>query len=491
MVRRWALRGVLACAVALLLSAPAGAAVARLTPAAAPPGARVAVAGSGFPAGGRVLVRLAGGTVASAVAGVDGTFTARVPVSGGLRPRTRPLQVVARGTRLALPLAIVAGRTGGAPVALVATGGARLAASPTVARPGTPILLRASGLPAGAPVTFALTGGQRTTTVATRAGHARARLSLPAAGGIGGLATVRYRRVTLAIPTYTLPDGVAVPDLPPPTRAAPLLAAAGDIACRPGALRTATVCHQGDTAALLGQLQPDAIAAVGDLQYERGMDSEFPSFQASWGPFVDRIRPAVGNHEYLTANAAPYYAYFGSHAGPPDRGYYSYDYGGWHVVVLNSNCTIVSCDTGSAQLQWLRADLSAHPAPCTLAYWHHPRFTSANSFGGTNTVAPFWTALYAAGADVVLVGHDHDYERFAPQTPGAAPDPRTGIRQFVVGTGGRSHSRFVRLKANSEVRDNTSFGVLALTLSPRSYSWRFVPEAGRSFTDSGAGICHP
>ena len=199
----------------------------------------------------------------------------------------------------------------------------------------------------------------------------------------------------------------------------------------------------------------------------------------------------MGNHEYNTTGALPYYAYFGARAGAPGRGYYSYDVGAWHVAVLNSNCTFVGCNPGNQQLAWLRADLAAHPAACTLAYWHHPRFTSANSFGGTLVVAPFWQALYDAGADVVLVGHDHDYERFGLQSPSGGADPRAGIREFVVGTGGRSRSRFVRVLPNSEVRDNTSFGVLSLALAPRSYTWRFLPEAGAAFTDSGSTVCHP
>jgi hypothetical protein len=491
MGRRVALLAVLAGPLWVSAAASAGAAVVRLTPAAAPAGARVAVTGAGFPTGRNVAVRLAGRTVAFVTAGADGTFSAPVPISGALRTRTRPIDVVTRGVRLSLPLRIAAGRAAGAPVALSATGGVRLSASTTVALPGTSMLLRASGLPPGRPVTFALSDGQRAPTQATPAGNARARLTLPATGGTAALATLQYGRTTLAVPTYTLPVGVVVPDLPPPSRGAPLLAAAGDVACRPDQRRTTAVCHQTDTASLLGQLAPDAIAALGDQQYDRGTADEFAAFQASWGLYVDRIRPSAGNHEYNSTAAAPYYAYFGSHAGPPDRGYYSYDLGPWHVVVLNSNCTFVSCDTGGGQLQWLRADLAAHPAACTLAYWHHPRFTSANSSGGTSLVAPFWQALYDAGADLVLVGHDHDYERFGPQTPNAAPDPRTGIRQFVAGTGGRSHSRFVRLTANSEVRDNSSYGILALGLSPRSYTWRFVPEAGRGFTDGGSALCHP
>lgn len=181
--------------------------------------------------------------------------------------------------------------------------------------------------------------------------------------------------------------------------------------------------------------------------------------------------------------------YFGAAAGPAGRGWYSYDAGAWHVVVLNSNCLIVSCAAGGAQEQWLRADLAASTAHCTLAYWHHPRFNSG-SHGSDVTVAPLWSALYHFGADVVLNGHDHVYERFAPQRPDATPDPAFGIRQFTVGTGGKEHYLFRSPLPNSEVRNPDTFGVLTLTLRTDGYDWTFLPQAGRTFTDAGTGGCH-
>ncbi|HEU5321805.1 MAG TPA: metallophosphoesterase, partial [Methylomirabilota bacterium] len=209
------------------------------------------------------------------------------------------------------------------------------------------------------------------------------------------------------------------------------------------------------------------------------------------GRHKGRTRPAVGNHEYGTPGAAGYFDYFGAAAGGPGKGWYGYDLGAWHVIALNSNCAQAGgCHAGSEQERWLRADLAAHPAECTLAYMHHPRFSSGNQHGGSPGVEPLWRALHDHGAEMVLAGHDHDYERFAPQTPGGALDPKRGVRQFVVGTGGRSLRKFGPPKPNSEARDNTALGVLHLRLRDGSYDWRFVAEPGKSFTDSGSDRCH-
>ena len=202
------------------------------------------------------------------------------------------------------------------------------------------------------------------------------------------------------------------------------------------------------------------------------------------------LRPAVGNHEYGTPGAEAYYTYFGARAGPAGKGYYSFDLGSWHLISLNSNCGEVSCAKGSEQDRWLRADLAAHPSRCTLAYWHHPRWSSGTTHGDTESVAPFIDALYEAGADLVLVGHEHNYERFAPQDPRERPDPDRGIREFVVGTGGKSLYPFGSPDPNSEVRNSDTFGILSLTLHPTGYDWEFVPEAGGQFHDRGAGQCH-
>lgn len=258
-----------------------------------------------------------------------------------------------------------------------------------------------------------------------------------------------------------------------------VLLAAGDIAsCLSG----------GDerTADLLDQL-PGTIAALGDDVYERGLALEYDlCYAPSWGRHRERTRPVPGNHDYGVRGAGPYYAYFGAAAGERGAGYYSYDLGAWHIVALNSE---VAHGAGSAQEQWLRADLAAHPARCTLAYAHRPRFSSGAEHGSDAAMQPLWQALYDAGGDVVLAGHDHDYERFAPQGPAGTKDAERGLREFVVGTGGRGLRSFGAVAPNSEVRFAGELGILELRLKPEGYTWRFHPVAG-SFRDEGAGACH-
>lgn len=268
---------------------------------------------------------------------------------------------------------------------------------------------------------------------------------------------------------------------PPPT--GEVMIAAGDIA-------QCSSSNDEATASVVNGI-PGTVAALGDNAYENGSASDYANcYDPSWGAFKARTKPSVGNHEYQTVGASGYYNYFGAAAGDPTKGYYSYDLGAWHIVVLNSNCSFVSCAAGSAQEQWLRADLAANTKSCTLAYWHHPRFNSGSSHGNNTAVAPFWDALYQFGAEVILNGHEHVYERFAPQTPSAVADPALGIREFVVGTGGRSFYAFGTPKANSEVRNNNTYGVLQLTLGAGSYTWQFRRAAGGTFTDSGSGVCH-
>jgi hypothetical protein len=244
------------------------------------------------------------------------------------------------------------------------------------------------------------------------------------------------------------------------------------------------------TAKLLDQL-PGTVMAAGDLAYPDGSKENFVCYDKTWGRAKSRTRPAVGNHEFHSAGGTPYFDYFGPAAGDPKTGYYSYELATWHIVVLNSECQDVGgCQAGSPQEKWLRADLAAHPATCTLAYWHKPLFSSGSAHGNDLTVKPFFQALYDANAELVITGHDHDYERFAPQTPDGTADPARGIREFVVGTGGKNHRPFGEPKPNSELRDATAFGVLKLTLKPGGYDWQFIPEAGKTFTDSGSGKCH-
>jgi hypothetical protein len=271
------------------------------------------------------------------------------------------------------------------------------------------------------------------------------------------------------------------------TQSDPVFVGAGDIA---------SCSSSGDeaTANLLDGIA-GTVYTLGDNAYDNGTADEFKNcYHPSWGRHQARTKPSVGNHEYNTLGASGYYNYFGAAAGDPSKGYYSYDLGAWHIVALNSMCENVGgCgDTSdpSKMVGWLKQDLATHPSTCTLAYWHHPVFSSGSEHGNDPKMVPSWNALYDAGADVVLSGHDHDYERFAPQTSSGAPDPARGIREFVVGTGGRSHYSFGTIRANSEVRNSDTFGVLKLTLHPTSYDWKFVPEAGKTFSDSGTSNCH-
>lgn len=283
----------------------------------------------------------------------------------------------------------------------------------------------------------------------------------------------------------------------------PVVFAAGDIACATtdpsynNGSGTATACRQQATSDLIVAQPKEAVLALGDLQYQVATLDQFNRvYDPTWGRFKSLTKPIPGNHEYATANASGYYGYFGELAGDPAKGYYSFDIGSWHLIALNSNCASGAawrpggCAAGSAQEQWLRQDLAAHPNRCTLAYWHHPRYSTGH--GGDSTfMAAIWEALYAARADVVVSGHSHDYERFVKQNNAATGETVRGLRQFVVGTGGAFFTSVPTTRhPYSQVLQNTSFGVLKLTLRASSYDWRFLPIPGHSFTDSGTGFCH-
>ena len=286
----------------------------------------------------------------------------------------------------------------------------------------------------------------------------------------------------------------------------PVIAAAGDISCDPGSSSfnggngSSTSCRQKYTSNLLVDAGLAAVLPLGDIQYYCGGYQAFlQSYDLSWGRVKDISRPVVGNHEYLTSGgtdcnpanqgAAGYFNYFGASAGSPGQGYYSYDIGDWHLIALNSNCADAGgCSAVSPQGQWLAADLAANSKWCTLAYWHIPLFSS----GGRAELnsRELWQILYNNDVDVVLNGHDHIYERFAPQTPDGIADPLRGIRQFTVGTGGSNHTSLTTIAANSEERNTDTFGVLKLTLHLTGYDWQFVPEAGGTYTDVGTQECH-
>ncbi len=267
------------------------------------------------------------------------------------------------------------------------------------------------------------------------------------------------------------------------------LVGAGDIAgC--GSLSGARA-----TARLIAKI-PGTVFAAGDLAYEKGTYEEFENcYQPTWGRFKSRTKPAPGNHEYNGSDASGYFRYWGAQAGDPARGYYSFELGAWHILVLNTNCEVKAlggCGEDSPEELWLREDLAAHSEGCILAIGHHALFSSGLSAKHSRHVElrPFWRDLYAAHADLILAGHEHSYERFAPKDPEGHTDPEHGIRQITVGTGGRSHTFLGFAQENSEVRNSDTFGVLKLTLSPGKFKWEFVPQAGKTFRDSGEGLCH-
>jgi calcineurin-like phosphoesterase family protein len=279
----------------------------------------------------------------------------------------------------------------------------------------------------------------------------------------------------------------------------PVIAAAGDIGCDPadpgynGGNGTATRCRQRATSDLLVGAGLTAVLPLGDVQYDSPSAANMAAvYHPTWGRVKSISRPVLGNHDGEGLSYSNYFNGPGAAdgpAGPRARGYYSYDIGSWHLIALNSNCTRVSCGAGSIQERWLRADLAAHPASCTLAYWHHPRYSSGHD-GSHSTLHPLWKALHEAGVEVLLTAHSHDYERFAPRDANGKTSP-VGIRQFVVGTGGAfmtglSSSRM----QGSEAGQNHTFGVLKMTLHASSYDWQFVPIAGKTWSDSGSGQCH-
>ncbi|HEU4423968.1 MAG TPA: metallophosphoesterase [Pilimelia sp.] len=322
--------------------------------------------------------------------------------------------------------------------------------------------------------------GRRAVLSVAIAGVALAACSAPAEPGAG-----RDTGATGSVVSPATP-GTPASSSPPAAAVAPVatLLAAGDIA---------SCGSTGDeaTAAVLDRA-PGTIATLGDNVYQSGSIDEFERCYApTWGRHRDRTRPAPGNHDYQTLGARGYFAYFGAAAGPLGKGYYSYDLGAWHAVVVNSNCAAVGgCHAGSAQERWLRADLARSGRRCTLAYWHHPPFTSGAPHSNATWLRPIFQTLYDAGVEVALAGHNHQYERFAPQTPAGRADPARGVRMFVVGTGGASHYRFGAVQPNSEVRDSTTYGVLRLTLHPDRYDWRFLPAGSGRFTDAGSYRCH-
>lgn len=265
----------------------------------------------------------------------------------------------------------------------------------------------------------------------------------------------------------------------------PVITAAGDIA---------DCTNDGDeaTARLLAGTSGTLIT-LGDNAYPAGTETNFENcYDPTWGQFKDRTKPVPGNHEYRTEEARGYFSYFGEAAGDQGKGYYSYTRGDWHIVALNSSCEkIGGCSVEQPQAEWLKKDLAAHKdKKCTLAYFHEPLFSAGEKRPGIFKVKSLWKILYNSGADIILSGHDHNYQRFAPQDPEGKADSERGIRQFVVGTGGKKLYEIESPIANLEVYNDENYGILKLNLYSERYEWRFVPVAGEKFTDSGSTRCH-
>jgi hypothetical protein len=465
-----------------------------LIPASGPAGTRASLLGRDFGKRDRVIVRVGKRVVARARTSRRGTFRASFTVprrgSGHLRVSSRS------GGRRVVDLFRVSGPESKPSVGEIATRrGRRVRWTPTAAPIGGTVRLRGSRFPARRRLRIKF-GGLAASTVRTdRRGKFSIRLTVPTLSAGRHLVRVARRSRALSFFFVTLPavtSGVT-PPAPPVVTPDPVITAAGDIACAPGDSTSATKCHEMKTSDLIVNGGTAVTLALGDLQYNSASLSNLrASYDRSWGRVKSITRPTLGNHEGSGNGYFDYFNGVGVNDGPAGargKGYYSYNAGSWHVIAPNSNCSLVPCNAGSAQGQWLRADLAANPRACTLAYWHHPRFSSG--YGGDNTfMQDIWKTLFDANADVVLVGHSHDYERFAPMNANGTLDRTRGMRQFVVGTGGAFFTGISAAKPNSEVRQNNTFGVLRLTLHPTSYDWRFNAEAGKSFSDAGSEACH-
>jgi hypothetical protein len=261
-----------------------------------------------------------------------------------------------------------------------------------------------------------------------------------------------------------------------------VVAAAGDISCPQEPDGSSTCRDEATSGLILADPTINYVLALGDNQYDHGtLDEYLRYYEETWGRLKTKTRPITGNWDF----AGGYYEYWGTLAGDRGKGYYAFDLGEWRAYAINSS---IRADPQSGQYSWLEEDLEAHPKPCVLAYWHHPRWSSGRN-GSSEFMKPIWDLLYDNGADLVLTAHDHDYERFAPLNKLGRIDLLNGIREIVVGTGGRSLSGFEEILPGSERHDNTSYGILKLELGPGFYSFEFVPATG-TFRDSGSGHCH-
>jgi hypothetical protein len=476
---------------------PAAGAAAGLsvTPAGGPPGTPISVTGRGFARSQPVRLR-AGGRVRTVRAGAGGRFAARLVMPA------RSTALVAADRARAVRALLLARRAAAGEAEVADAHGVRIR-HPLLAPAGGRLALAGRGLRSTARIQAP---GAPRAVLAPRGGRLAGSVALPARTGPVAV-VVRSGRTRLVLRVTLTPRPAPAPaaSLDTPFAAPAVVAAVGDIACDPtesnfnGGMGTARACRHRNTAHVVKELTPDHILTLGDHQYRQGRADQFAaSYELWWGELKPITRPAPGNHDYGTRDAVDYFDYFNGPgvevgaAGRRGEGWYSFEAGPWHVVALNSNCAKVAggCGEASPQAAWLRADLAASDARCTLAYFHHPLFTSGKN-PATPEMRPLWQLLYDEGAEVVLVGHDHNYERFAPQNPQGELDPERGIRQFIVGTGGRSlRTPGPVMAPNSETFRNESSGVLRLELGAAGYSWRFVAERAEAIDESGAEACH-
>jgi len=442
-----------------------------LRPAVGTPGAVVELAGRGFPAGRLVAVTTGRRRLSVRRADRRGRFAARLRVPGR---RPGPLRLVSvRGRRRVTSVFRV--RREGAPAAageVSSSTGRRVRWTPLVARAGAPIRLRGSGFRPGERLVVSLFGQVGRLRADGRGTFA----TVMSVGALTGRLAGSVRTAGLSLRLIVDVEPTVFPPAPSPA----VIAGAGDIAARGSSAEL--------TARLLDEVNPDVVYTTGDNAYPDGAVADYASWYApTWGRHKTKTRPTPGNHDYRQPGAGPYFDYFGGLAGERGKGYYAYSLGSWRLYALNSN---ISMAAGSPQETWLRADLAANPSACALAYWHHPRF-SAGHYGDDTSSEPIWDALYDAGAELVLNGHDHNYQRYVPMRPDGTMDTARGIREFVVGTGGNGHySLAPRTDGRRDAAEAQTYGVLKLTLDLQAYDWQFIPEPGRSFTDVGSGICH-
>ena len=487
-------RRLLMLAAAALAIAPAGDSPAAtqsqviLRPAAGAAGTVANLDGRGFPAGRRVTVQTGRRRLAVRSATRRGRFTATVRVPRS-RLRQRWLVSVGGKRRVASLFRLREQRDRGNVGEVASSTGARVRWTPLSALPGAAIGLRGLGFRPGERLAVSL-AGQVERARSNRRGAFAMGIPAPArAGRHVGTVRTRGRLLRLMVGvrrTGSWPSPSPSPSPSPFPSPAPLfdseavIAGAGDIAAYNGGSER--------TAKLLDGIEPDVVYTTGDNAYPDGAARDYADFyEPSWGRHKAKTRPIPGNHDYHQPGAGPYFDYFGLLAGERGNGYYAYSLGSWRLYALNSN---IPMGAGSAQEAWLRVDLAATRPACVLAYWHHPRF-SAGVYGDDVRSDAIWRALYEANAEVVLTGHDHNYQRYAPMGPGGAVDRDGGIREFVVGTGGNGHYPLVaRMDGAREAGDDQSYGVLKLTLSRYGYGWRFIPEPGMTFTDRGFGACH-